>query len=271
MASKKTSSLSAAACETAPALVKNNTKDKIATPELSHLTAEDYEYVYEPAEDSFLLLDALESELPCLRQMRPTLAVEVGVGTGVASAALANALGSDCFVLGIDLNPRACGAAMDTAVANHVGGKYASILANGVEPPLAASEGPLEGVVDLVLCNPPYVDAPNEEILHHGKLAAAWAGGSSGRMFIDRLLATLPIWLASDGLCYLVLEQVNKPEEVAEYAKQFGLQSEKVMARRAGREFLSVWRIRREKWPIKVLCWLKDVYLLLKSYVFDSK
>jgi len=38
-------------------------------------------------------------------------------------------------------------------------------------------------------------------------LGPAWAGGMCGY----KLIAALPLLLASNGLCYLVLEQVNQP------------------------------------------------------------
>lgn len=69
----------------------------IPTPDLSHLTSQDFDKVYEPAgiflnhclaqpsahvgliiEDTFLLLDALEQDESWLRSLRPTICLEIG-------------------------------------------------------------------------------------------------------------------------------------------------------------------------------------------------
>ena len=52
--------------------------EKMATPELGHLTSADYARVYEPAHDTFLFLDALQLDAPFLRARQPHLCLEVG-------------------------------------------------------------------------------------------------------------------------------------------------------------------------------------------------
>lgn len=47
-------------------------------PSLEHLHFSEYEDVYEPAEDSFLLLDAILARADALAAARPALCVEIG-------------------------------------------------------------------------------------------------------------------------------------------------------------------------------------------------
>ena len=51
-------------------------------PYLDHLTLEDFEYVYEPAEDTYLLCDALENDVEALSAAPPARALEIGCGSG---------------------------------------------------------------------------------------------------------------------------------------------------------------------------------------------
>ena len=92
----------------------------LPTPDTSHVS---FNTIYEPSEDSFLLLDTLSStaEVTWLRERfanKTPYLVEVGTGSGVVIAFLtANAeqiFGRPILSLGIDVNINACHAAKET-------------------------------------------------------------------------------------------------------------------------------------------------------------
>lgn len=71
--------------------------------------------------------------------------------------------------------------------------------------------GQLNGRFDLVLCNPPYVNASSMAALppeYHAEPALALAGGTDGMDFVRKLLQDLPAKLSDDGI--LVLEIGNE-------------------------------------------------------------
>ena len=113
---------------------------------------------------------------------------------------------------------------------------------------MAALADRLAGRVDVLVCNPPYVETAEEETGSTG-IAAAWAGGSrAGRGLTDRVIALCPEVLSGRmGRCYMVAEECNRPAEVAEFAGGLGLSCVEVMRRRCGREMLYVLRIERAR------------------------
>ena len=160
----------------------------LPTPSTSHVNTD---VVYEPAEDSFLLIDTISSasEIEFLRErFRPVppgqsktrsaspLVAEIGAGSGVVSA-FVNAQTyeifgrSDVLTLATDINPIAAKAARETvrrATSTDVDGK--TTIGHGKPEtgvPLASCVADLgsifmTGSVDLLLFNPPYV--PTSEL-----------------------------------------------------------------------------------------------------------
>lgn len=97
---------------------------RCALPDLSHLHCEDFEAVYEPSDDTFLLLDALASDVACLRGQLPGVCLELGSGSGAVITGLSQILsragvpGSAAALMATDLNPAANAASARTAAAN---------------------------------------------------------------------------------------------------------------------------------------------------------
>lgn len=175
----------------------------LPTPSTSHVA---FERIYEPAEDSFLLLDTLSSEseksfltqrfggrqeqnetsqehgsAPC------PLVVEIGVGSGVVISFI-NAHAevifgrADVFTAGVDVNRYACEAARETvriaakdqAVQGKSHGTYLGSITGDLTSPLSY------GTVDVLVFNPPYV--PTEDV---PSLASPALGGNSTPSYDD--------------------------------------------------------------------------------------
>lgn len=254
----------------------NNPFSMLPTPDTSHV---DYERIYEPAEDSFLLLDTLSaaSETAFLQSRfgngasSPTpLVVEIGPGSGVVigfiNAQAQIIFGTrDVLTAAIDVNLHACIATHKTASKAASDNKEThAVFLDAVQGNLVA---PFRtGSVDVLVFNPPYV--PTEELplqptaadisadtkpsFDHDSylLSLSYAGGRDGMETTDRLIDSLGEVLSARGCAYILLCAQNKPEEVKQRIRTFGtewkVETVATSGKKAGWEKLQVIRIWRE-------------------------
>ncbi|XP_074889977.1 methyltransferase HEMK2 isoform X3 [Buteo buteo] len=184
----------------------------LPTPRYEHVGPQGpFRDVYEPAEDTFLLLDALERDAARLRQARVEICLEIGSGSGVVSTFLASSIiGSSALYICTDINPMAAYCTLETALLNNV----------HLQPV----------ITDLVEgCG----------------IEASWAGGRKGREVMDRVFPLVPDLLSPGGLFYLVTIKENNPDEILETMKKGGLEGTRVLSRQAGQEMLTILKFRK--------------------------
>ncbi|KAG2149676.1 S-adenosyl-L-methionine-dependent methyltransferase [Suillus cothurnatus] len=232
----------------------------IPTPDLSHLTRHDLEQVYDPAEDTFLLLDALEQDAEALRKERPLICLEVGSGSGCVSAFLGKIFGpSSSLYLCTDINKHATRCTLATGKQNKI--PLDPVICSLAQPFLSR----LHHAVDIILFNPPYVPTDTDEASSaqsSAGIAGSWAGGVDGMEITNRFLRDVEVssfpmlWniinytsqclLSPRGRFYLVALQQNHVSSIrSRMLEDFGLASQVVIERRAGREFLLIIRFAR--------------------------
>jgi release factor glutamine methyltransferase len=254
----------------------------LPTPSTSHVSLDK---VYEPAEDSFLLLDTLSShsEIQFLsnRFHQPQdspLIVEVGTGSGVIlgfiTAHAATIFGRpDILTFGTDVNEHACKAATITtqkAMRDDADPAGAAVFCDTILTDLVSSIR--FQTIDVLIFNPPYVPTEeppvailaeldrlsspsalgNQFEIDSKLLALSYAGGVDGMETTDRLLAELPAILHPErGMAYILLCSQNQPNKVVERIRQWGpdwcVESIGHSGRKAGREILQILRIWRER------------------------
>ncbi|KAJ7494777.1 S-adenosyl-L-methionine-dependent methyltransferase [Mycena galericulata] len=217
----------------------------IPTPDLTHLRPEDYEHVYEPAEDTFILLDALEQDAEELKSMGPRISLEIGSGSGCVSSFLGSITGpSTVLYLCTDINPHACKCSLATGRQNKV--PLELVNASLAHPFLAR----LHKSVDIILFNPPYVPTIHGEAFgaqNDRDIGGSWAGGQDGMQITDRFFPQVDELLSPRGRFYLVaVSQNNVPDIQRRMEENYALESKVVLQRRAGREHLFVVRFTRQ-------------------------
>lgn len=233
-------------------------------PSLGHLTYQDFEHVYEPAEDTYLLLDALQYELKQIKsnplslinrsELDAVFCLEIGCGSGVPSVFwrthwLDEMKETPLLSYVTDVNPVALEVTKRTFQEAGMVSKNPDIKSRlceleAVRCDLASALLPrLENRVSFLIFNPPYVPTPDEEV-GGSDIEAAWAGGVDGRRVIDRAIPQIArVLRRPDGIAYLVTVDDNRPPELAVRLEELGLRMRPLFRRRAKNEFLTVQKI----------------------------
>ena len=186
--------------------------------------------VYQPAEDSHLLAEAVVADLQehsvHPRDAPANLALEVGTGSGYVAEQVADRTG--VRVLGSDLNPHACRQAR----------------ARGIEAVRADLLDPFRpNVFDAVLFNPPYLPTDPEDE-RDDWMEVALSGGEDGRAVVEPFVASVGRVLDQDGAVYLLVSSLTGVDEVVEMAAAEGF---------------SAVALRDESFPFETLTVLKLV------------
>lgn len=206
------------------------------------LSNEELKTVYEPSEDSYLLIDALEADLKILHAIKPRICLEIGSGSGVVITALAMALKKshhNIQFIAIDINPDACRVTKRTSLVNSVDIDVLQMnLLDCIQ---------IKYIFDIILFNPPYVVTDYEEVLDDRLVFKTWAGGKNGRQIMEQVFTTIPKILSDAGLFYLVVIKENDPEYILSAFKKLNMSGEIVHERKVRGEHLYILRFRKIK------------------------
>lgn len=143
----------------------------------------DESQVYPPREDSFLLHEAVISEI-----LPDDYVLEVGIGTGFVISDLPSCR----LVAGTDINPHAVVTAYNKGIM-----ALRTDMARGLKP-----------VFTLVLFNPPYLPTgPLEKI--YDWLEYALDGGLDGRETLTRFLEEIPDFMTKNGRILILISELQ--------------------------------------------------------------
>jgi release factor glutamine methyltransferase len=152
--------------------------------------------VYSPAEDTFLMVDALST-----LSLRGKEVLDLGTGSGVLGLFCAKR-GANVTVVDIE----------DSALETAIGA--ACKLKLTIKAAKSDIFSNVAGRFDVVLFNPPYL--PSSEVRDR-----TVDGGVEGKKLIDRFLMELPAHLDPSGFALLLVSTLNEPRGIIDGHPEF--------------------------------------------------
>ncbi|MDH5807305.1 MAG: methyltransferase [Candidatus Methanomethylicaceae archaeon] len=182
-----------------------------------------YPGVYEPAEDSFILMDAAIS-------MAHGNHLDLCCGTGIIGLFTADRVDS---IVSIDINPIAIKNTKENFKINGLYNKLNAIVGDLFEP--------LRNIkFDLITINPPYLW--NEE-----PRDLSWSGGIEGREIIDRFIIKVGEFLKNNGRALLIQSTHNDVNKTLNLINKVGLYGRILKEERFMFEGIVLIEIKKEK------------------------
>lgn len=207
----------------------------------------DFKNVYEPAEDTFLLSDALDLEIKEFNGLFNT--VEIGCGSGYVSTVFLNLLSENNITDNVhhvvDINKDAL------AVAKKIIDKNTNNKVKYVHSDLFSEYKDGNVKFEIIIFNPPYVTTDVEELIdaqNKKDISAAWAGGDRGSEVIYRFIDELKSVINENTVIYLLLSEENNYKEILKRVKEYyDFDYECILKRKAKNENLSVFKFYKNK------------------------
>ncbi len=148
--------------------------------------------VYPPAEDSFLLAEAI-------KYARGNKALDIGTGCGIQAIILSK----NCkHVVATDIDGRCKAAVIVNSILNNVSPPEFRI--GDLYEPLKPDEK-----FDIIVFNPPYLEEDYDVSIPESRW---WSGGKNGRAVVRRFIRGLRSFLSPGGEAYLTIND-NPPLE----------------------------------------------------------
>ena len=192
------------------------------------LIIETHPEVYDPAEDTYLLLDAIDIK-------KDDSVLEIGTGCGIIALECAR-IGAN--VICTDINPFAVELVKKNYLMNQkfLNGNFEVRIGNLFAPMICGEK------FDKIIFNPPYLSTRKEDLTKgSGWFDLATNGGKDGLLITMRFLEELPNYMNKNGLAYFIFSSLSNKKKLKTYLSKLRLKSEAVLSHSFNDETLDIY------------------------------